>query len=124
MNNQTCISPTDEGLYNGGNLRNEPNRKFQKPLTPRQKEVAFLAALGYRNKDIAPLLHITESTVIDHLYSTFSKLNIRSRVELLAYFASRPNSLPISYRHWISKNRELIEQLSQLTTTLYKELTE
>jgi len=100
-----------------------PNEKFQGALTNREKEVAFLAALGYRNKDIAPLLYITEHTVIDYLYRTFGKLDIHSRSELLAYFASSPDSLPASYKHWVHKNRELIEQLNQLMVMLHKELT-
>lgn len=98
--------------------------KYQVSLTNREKEVAFLAALGYRNKDIAPLLYITERTVIDHLYHAFSKLDIHSRIELFAYFASNPDSLPASCKYWICKNRKLIEQLNQLITILYKELTE
>lgn len=101
-----------------------PNKKHQASLTNREKEVAFLAALGYRNKDIAPLLYIKEVTVIDHLYHAFNKLNIHSRIELLAYFASNPDSLPASCKYWICKNRELIKQLSQLTAILHKELTE
>ncbi len=51
-------------------------------LTPREMEVAQLAAQGQRNSEIARDLHISKPTVETHLKHIYRKLNIRSRTEL------------------------------------------
>ena len=50
-------------------------------LTPREEQLLGLLGDGYRNKEIASLLHIKEQTVKVHLHSLFRKLNVRTRVE-------------------------------------------
>lgn len=50
-------------------------------LTPRERQILELLGDGYRNKELASLLHIKEQTVKIHLHSLFRKLNVRSRVE-------------------------------------------
>ena len=51
-------------------------------LSPREKEVARLAALGYSNAQIAEELFISVETVKRHMATIFEKLNITSRNEL------------------------------------------
>ena len=51
-------------------------------LTPREMQVARLAARGLRNKEIGQQLRITEGTVKMHLHSVYEKLAVGSRVEL------------------------------------------
>lgn len=51
-------------------------------LTPREVEVARLAAIGFRSRDIGAQLGISPGTVKLHLHSIYSKLDITSRVEL------------------------------------------
>jgi DNA-binding CsgD family transcriptional regulator len=51
-------------------------------LTPREMEVAQLAAQGKRNSEIARDLHISVRTVETHLANIYAKLNVRSRAEL------------------------------------------
>lgn len=51
-------------------------------LTPREYEVARLAAAGLRNSEIAERLVITESTVRAHLRTAFQKLDIDRRAKL------------------------------------------
>ncbi|WP_394613364.1 LuxR C-terminal-related transcriptional regulator [Lentzea sp. JNUCC 0626] len=52
------------------------------PLTPREREVAVLAARGLTNKEIASSLVISVRTVDNHLSNAYSKLGITTRGEL------------------------------------------
>jgi len=52
-------------------------------LTPREREVAELAAAGLHNSEIAARLSITEHTVKQHLKSAFQKMNIDRRSKLI-----------------------------------------
>jgi DNA-binding NarL/FixJ family response regulator len=49
-------------------------------LTPREREVLKLAAVGYSNKDIAKELSITQDTVKKHMQSILGKLHASSRI--------------------------------------------
>jgi RNA polymerase sigma factor (sigma-70 family) len=49
-------------------------------LTPREREVLKLAAVGYSNKDIAKELNITQDTVKKHMQSILGKLHASSRI--------------------------------------------
>ncbi|MDX9871064.1 MAG: LuxR C-terminal-related transcriptional regulator [Clostridia bacterium] len=51
-------------------------------LTPRESEVAKMAANGLRNSEIARILSVTESTVRTHLRTIFQKLDIDRRAKL------------------------------------------
>jgi len=55
-------------------------------LTRREEEVARLAVRGASAREIAELLVIGERTVETHLASIYRKLNVRSRVDLIARF--------------------------------------
>lgn len=52
-------------------------------LTPREYEVALLAADGLRNNEIAEKLSVTESTVRSHLRVVFEKFQIDRRAKLV-----------------------------------------
>ncbi|MBN8867261.1 MAG: hypothetical protein J0H98_06880 [Solirubrobacterales bacterium] len=51
-------------------------------LTPREMEIARLAASGARNCEIAESLHIESGTVKVHMHNVYAKLGINSRVHL------------------------------------------
>ncbi len=51
-------------------------------LTPREREVATLAATGLSNRDVAARLFVSLRTVENHLHRAFSKLGVSSRDEL------------------------------------------
>lgn len=51
-------------------------------LTPREREVAVLAANGASNQAIATDCHISERTVKAHLTAVFEKLNLTDRLQL------------------------------------------
>jgi len=54
-------------------------------LTIREREIVSLTGKGFRNKEMAKKLHISETTVKTHLYRIFQKLNIKTRSELIAF---------------------------------------
>ncbi|GAB1543589.1 response regulator transcription factor [Scytonema sp. NUACC21] len=56
-------------------------------LSPREKEVLRLIAMGYSNREIAHELYISERTVRNHVTSILSQLNLRDRTQA-ALFAS------------------------------------
>lgn len=51
-------------------------------LTPRELEIALLAAHGARNSEIAERLSIAPGTVKAHMHSIYAKLGVDSRVHL------------------------------------------
>ena len=54
------------------------------PLTPRERDIAALAARGSSSKDIADRLFLSVRTVNNHLQSVYSKLGITGRRQLAA----------------------------------------
>jgi two-component system nitrate/nitrite response regulator NarL len=54
-------------------------------LTPRELEIASLAARGRRSKDIARALDISPSTVRIHLHNVYVKLKLPGHVELTVF---------------------------------------
>ncbi|MEI5131209.1 helix-turn-helix transcriptional regulator [Streptomyces libani] len=51
-------------------------------LSEAERRVAALAALGRTNREIGRKLHITVSTVEQHLTRVYRKLNIKRRADL------------------------------------------
>jgi DNA-binding CsgD family transcriptional regulator len=52
------------------------------PLTPRQREIAVLAAAGTTSKDIAGCLQLSVRTVENHLHNAYAKLGVTTRAGL------------------------------------------
>ncbi|MGI8329931.1 AAA family ATPase [Actinomadura scrupuli] len=55
-------------------------------LTPQQQQIARMAAEGATNREIAAQLVLSPRTVDHHLRNIFTRLEIRSRVELSRFF--------------------------------------
>ena len=55
------------------------------PLTPREREVLRLLALGLSNNEIAEKLFITKRTVQNHVSNIYGKLGLDSRAEAVLY---------------------------------------
>jgi DNA-binding NarL/FixJ family response regulator len=53
-------------------------------LTPREREVAQLAARGFTNQQIARALVITEKTAANHMQRILDKVGLNSRTHLAA----------------------------------------
>ncbi|MFQ5664371.1 MAG: response regulator [Terriglobia bacterium] len=54
-------------------------------LTAREQEIVSLVTQGFRNKEIAYRLSISEQTVKNHLHNIFDKLGVSDRLELVLY---------------------------------------
>ncbi len=71
----------------------EQNRKSDSrlaPLTPREREIAFLIGAGASNKEIASRLRVGQGTVKAHLTAIFRKLGFSDRLQL-GLFLVNPN---------------------------------
>jgi len=64
---------------------------MRRRLTPRQKEVASLAANGAANKEIAAELGISPHTVRQHLKATYRALAVTNRIELRRELNQHPH---------------------------------
>ena len=53
-------------------------------LSAREREVVLLVVSGLANKAIAFELHLAEGTVKVHLHNIFKKLDVKSRMALIA----------------------------------------
>ena len=69
----------------------EPNpRDRDKPrLSNREREIVALVAQGFKNKEIAERMFISEQTVKNHLHNIFDKLGVSDRLELALYAIHR-----------------------------------
>jgi two-component system NarL family response regulator len=65
-------------------LREETSRQEEAldALTPREREVFFLASRGLKNSEIASELYLSEKTIKTHLRNIYNKLNLASKAEL------------------------------------------
>jgi non-specific serine/threonine protein kinase len=61
-----------------------PGRAHPDALTRRERQVAELAARGWKNRDIAQELVITEKTAKNHVAHILAKLGLESRTRLVA----------------------------------------
>ncbi|MDQ6677119.1 MAG: response regulator transcription factor [Acidobacteriota bacterium] len=55
------------------------------PLSPREREIVVLVTRGFKNKELADKLLISEQTVKNHLHNIFDKLGVSDRLELALY---------------------------------------
>jgi DNA-binding NarL/FixJ family response regulator len=63
-----------------------PNRgRERSPLSQREREIVSLVAQGYKNREMAEKMFISEQTVKNHLHNIFDKLGVSDRLELALY---------------------------------------
>ncbi len=81
-----CLQRVAEGRLWTEDLHNSPQNSLEqprnRPLTPREAEVAALVSRGMKNREIAETLGIATGTVKIHLMHIFEKTGIRDRFEL------------------------------------------
>jgi two-component system, NarL family, nitrate/nitrite response regulator NarL len=68
----------------GGQSSGGKNRE-RSPLSTREREIVALVAQGYKNKEMAEKMFISEQTVKNHLHNIFDKLGVSDRLELALY---------------------------------------
>ena len=79
---------TDSALEPALRLVTREPTATDEALTPREREVLQLLALGLANKEIAARLGVSESTVKFHVNSILRKLKVANRAEAVArYYA-------------------------------------
>jgi DNA-binding CsgD family transcriptional regulator len=76
----------DFALARKAGLRQRSRRSPHEILSPRELEVLQLMSRGFRNRDIARALVISESTTKVHVRHVFEKLGVRTRTEAVARF--------------------------------------
>jgi DNA-binding NarL/FixJ family response regulator len=54
-------------------------------LSAREREIVILVAQGFKNKEMAEKMFISEQTVKNHLHNIFDKLGVSDRLELALY---------------------------------------
>ncbi len=72
------------------NVKNIAELESMEPLTVREKEVINLIAQGKGNKEIAVELGIQVKTVKNYINNIYSKLQVKSRYDVIAYLFKRP----------------------------------
>jgi two-component system nitrate/nitrite response regulator NarL len=68
---------------NGSSTRNI--RDQGAALSQREREIVVLVAQGFKNKEMAERMFISEQTVKNHLHNIFDKLGVSDRLELALY---------------------------------------
>jgi DNA-binding NarL/FixJ family response regulator len=69
----------------GGGLGQSGKGRERSPLSAREREIVALVAQGYKNKEMAEKMFISEQTVKNHLHNIFDKLGVSDRLELALY---------------------------------------
>jgi len=64
------------------------NVKHLTTLTERQRQIALLACQGLSHKELAQILGLTEGTVKCHLNAIYTKLGVRSKIDLMVRFGA------------------------------------
>ena len=66
-----------------------PRERDKRRLSNREREIVALVAQGFKNKEIAERLFISEQTVKNHLHNIFDKLGVSDRLALALYALHR-----------------------------------
>lgn len=76
------LSRKGPGIAAGTRL---PLREHTGTLSAREREIVILVAQGFKNKEMAERMFISEQTVKNHLHNIFDKLGVSDRLELALY---------------------------------------
>jgi DNA-binding NarL/FixJ family response regulator len=82
------------GLEGSGSSGGGAKGRERSPLSTREREIVALVAQGYKNKEMAEKMFISEQTVKNHLHNIFDKLGVSDRLELALYAIHKGLHLP------------------------------
>src|SRR5213075_2867771 len=69
--------------------------RYRSPLSQREREIVVLVAQGFKNKEMAEKMFISEQTVKNHLHNIFDKLGVSDRLELALYAIHKNIHTPV-----------------------------
>src|SRR6266850_5298466 len=72
-----------------------PRERERSPLSQREREIVALVAQGFKNKEMAEKMFISEQTVKNHLHNIFDKLGVSDRLELALYAIHKNIHTPV-----------------------------
>ena len=76
-----AVAPKEaSGIFPAG-----PREKGSSPLSARELQVVQFVSQGFKNREIAQRMFISEQTVKNHLHNIFDKLGVSDRLELALY---------------------------------------
>jgi two-component system, NarL family, nitrate/nitrite response regulator NarL len=78
-----AVAETTEGATGETIVAEQPAEPEMRPLTEREHEILDLMRQGFKNREIALMLEIAESTVHKHVQNIFEKLKARNRAEAI-----------------------------------------
>jgi two-component system, NarL family, nitrate/nitrite response regulator NarL len=73
-------------------------------LTPREKTIISYLVQGWRNREIAERLDISEQTVKNHLRAVYDKVGVSDRLELALYVLHQRLDLPSATAKAVNQN--------------------
>ena len=73
-----------------------PREQPKNLLGGREREIVGLVCQGFRNKEIAEKMFISEQTVKNHLHNIFDKLGVSDRLELALYAIHKKLNDPVA----------------------------
>ena len=73
-----------------------PREQPKNLLSGREREIVGLVCQGFRNKEIAEKMFISEQTVKNHLHNIFDKLGVSDRLELALYAIHKKINEPVA----------------------------
>jgi two-component system, NarL family, nitrate/nitrite response regulator NarL len=79
---QFATGPDDSATAVPSSSSRERERSL---LSQREREIVALVAQGFKNKEMAEKMFISEQTVKNHLHNIFDKLGVSDRLELALY---------------------------------------
>jgi DNA-binding NarL/FixJ family response regulator len=75
----------DESPQQSAPPQQTSRERERSPLSQREREIVALVAQGFKNKEMAEKMFISEQTVKNHLHNIFDKLGVSDRLELALY---------------------------------------
>lgn len=88
------VLPEPAEIAQGPSRRAESQPRPVETLTRREKSIMGCLLQGWRNREIAQHLSITEQTVKNHLRTIFDKVGVSDRLELVLYAIHHRMELP------------------------------